>query len=311
LRLEFVKVGSGMPDETKPMTDLALPINDAATKGDRQKADLLQGWLTPQPQRVGMVAWLQRGLLALLLLAHCVYPIWLGRVSDLLTDSLILAQATVLLVLLTHGGLGLWATLSILLLATVPAAGWYYLFATHAPYLLTYVGSWLLPYTVCCTLTLFTLRFYGFQGTWQDPVYDSKPLQISIRSLLVVMTVVAVVLTASSVLRRNEIVGDRDWWLWINVVTDGVVVSGLTALVVLCIGRPGSPVLRGIILVSALLFLGGCNIYAFRMEDFWQLPALTMLAWSGMTVGTLMIFRICGWRVVLPWRDGAVSQGKG
>jgi len=300
-----------MPGESKPMTDLALPIDDMPAKEDRLNAELQRDWLAPQ-QRVGLVAWLQRGLLGLLLLAHCIYPVWLGGESDLLTDSLILAQATVLLVLLTHGGLGLWATLSLLLLAIAPAAGWYYLFATRAPYLLSYIASWLLPYSVCCTLTLLALRFYGFRGTWEertyDPSHNPRPMQISIRSLLVVMTVVASVLTASSFLRRNEFAnGDRDWWLWINVISDGVVVTTLTALLVICVGRPGSAVLRSLVLLAALLFFGACNIYAFQMEGFWQLPALTMLAWSGMTVGTLGICRICGWHVVLPRRDLAGS----
>lgn len=292
-----------MADEAKPMSSLAIQADD------RHKAELPQDWLAPRKQGAGVVAWFQRGLLTLLILTHCIYPYWLGRESDLLRDSMILAQTTLLLVLFTMGGLGTRASLVVLVVAAIPALDWYLDYFFYTPYLLWYASTWLLPYVACSTLVLVSMRLAGYRGTWQERSYEPKPLQVSILTLLMVMTLVAVVLTGSSLLRQFAVVGwSNDQRHWISSVTDSVIFSALTAFLVICVGRPGSPVLRSLVLGSAMLILGACNVYAFRLEeDFWQLPVFTMLAWSVATVGSLVILRVCGWHVVLPRRDLAGS----
>jgi hypothetical protein len=53
----------------------------------------------------------------------------------------------------------------------------------------------------------------------------------------------------------------------------------------------------GVLLLIATA-LAACQVFAFRMEDFWHLSAVISLAYSLLLAGTLAIWRLCGWQIV-------------
>lgn len=292
-----------MPDETKPMTAVAIHSEDASNwPDDRLKAELQRGFTLS-----GAAIWLQRALLGMLVVAHCSLPYFFSPgASELIRDSLLMAQVTIGFILLILGGLRLWMIGLVVLLSVIPMIGWYLAIPS---YLSDYMLTWLTPYLVCCPLTLIALRFWGWKGTWSTSSdQQRRPLQISILNLLMVTALVAGTLAAFSGLRRwNEAGLERDWQLWINVVVDGLTTATCTVLIVWSMGRRGSPVIRALVLLTALVYLTTCQIYACQMESYWELFLLMNGTWTAVTLGTLIVWRVCGWHVVVRQRDGSFA----
>jgi hypothetical protein len=291
--MAIVEVGSAMPDETKPMTAVAIDSKD------RLKPELQQG--------VALTVWVQRGLLGVLAVGHYLLPfLFAQQDNELVRDSVLLGQVTILMLLVALGGLHWWALIALVLVYPIPAIMW---FLSYPEYLREYAGVWLLPYCIISALTLGVLRVFGYRGVWDaNEAAEPRPLQISIRGLLILTTLVAATLAFTNWLRLFESSGiGQDLQLWLNVTVDGVVTAVLTALLGWGVGRRGTSALRFTLLLLALLFLTGCQIYAFQMESFWHLPALMSIAWTMVTVGTLLVWRVCGWHVVVRQRDGSFA----
>lgn len=244
--------------------------------------------------------WLQRSLLTALVLAHLSLPFVfaIGQRGELVRDVAMSGQLSLLLISLTLLGTR-WPGIVLLLLGGALHFGvWFVIYAEARR---SYVFDALLVPGVVLAVALAGLRWWGWRGSWQPlPESATLPWQISIRQLLVVTTAVAIAFAGANWLRLFPgLEADSAsplYWLVVGIDGLGLAAMSLTAL--WAFGTPGSAVLKFGVLLMVATALAGCQIFAFRMEDFWHLSAVSSLAYASLLAGTLAIWRLCGWRIV-------------
>jgi len=268
-----------MPDELKP-------VNSPLTIDAMQPA-----------KSVDAAHALQRLALALLMGAQFVVPLFLNQ--DLWRDSLLLSQVSLGIFVAVLGGLSGRALLLLGPLIAVLSFEWW---SVLPFYMQPYLTQFLLAHSVCHVLVFGVARLRGVQGTWSSgtssDTQQAPPLQISIKSLLMVTTMVASTLALANWLReaiQGEPYFTEDTTKYLIIAAfDGFGTSLLTLSIVWALGTQGSPLKFGLSLIFAVS-LGAIQIFAFRMEEFWHLAAYQYAAWLILTAGSILVMKLAGW----------------
>ncbi|WP_254510853.1 hypothetical protein [Anatilimnocola floriformis] len=244
-------------------------------------------------ERPGFVA-LQRILLGLLVVLHLVAPWLCCRNNLLLLDSLFPSQWTLLIVAASVGGLTWRGCFLLTAMFAFLATTWLLI---YPPYLQEYAVTMMVVPLSMLAVAFVTLRLIGFRGEWNAMALStSGPWQFSIRWLMVVTLVVAVMLAAGSWLRANAgwaAAGSAPY-----LIVDGVITAIICFAAVWAAGTPGAAVTKAPLLFAAATFFCLWQFYAFNMDAYWQPVAFMSVVWFAVTVGTLYIWRACGWQIV-------------
>ena len=239
--------------------------------------------------------WLQRALLTALVLAHIGLPFVfaLGEDGELICDMAMAAQLSLLLISLSLFGMS-WRGIVMLLIGGV--FQFFVSFAFYAEIQREWVFDTLIVPAVVLAISLAGLRWWGWHGVWNPKPATTTPWQVSIRQLLFVSTAVAIAFAGANWLRRFPGFEFDHYWLIVGIDGLGNAAIGLTAL--WAMGTPGSGGLKFGVLLLIVTALAGCQIFAFRMEDFWYSSAISSLAYAVVLAGSLAIWRLCGWRII-------------
>jgi hypothetical protein len=239
-------------------------------------------------------SWLQRALLTALVLAHIALPFVfaIGDGGELICDMAMAAQLSLWLISLTLLGMH-WPGIVLTLIGGF--FQFFVWFAFYAEIQREWVFGALVVPAVVMAVALAGLRWRGCRGVWSASA-TSSPWQVSIRQLLFVTTAVAISFAGANWLRQYPGLEMDHYWLILGIDGLGTAAMSLTALWAL--GTPGSAGLKFGVLLLIAVALAACQVFAFRMEDFWHLSAISSLAYSILLAGTLAIWRLCGWRVI-------------
>jgi hypothetical protein len=239
--------------------------------------------------------WLQRVLLTTLVLAHLAAPFVfaIGDGGELVRDAALSSQLSLLLISLTLLGMR-WPGIVMLLIGG--AFHFFVWFAIYAATQREWVFDTLIVPAVVLAISLAGLRWWGWHGAWNPKPATTTPWQVSIRQLLFVSTAVAIAFAGANWLRRFPGFEFDHYWLIVGIDGLGNAAIGLTAL--WAMGTPGSGGLKFGVLLLIVTALAGCQIFAFRMEDFWYSSAISSLAYAVVLAGSLAIWRLCGWRII-------------
>ncbi|WP_425615423.1 hypothetical protein NA78x_005342 [Anatilimnocola sp. NA78] len=243
--------------------------------------------------------WLQQTIVVMVLAGHLLLPVCFlfGGEADLLRDSVFLSQVALICTVAILGELS-WLGRGVLFVAgTTGAVIWMQVFPPH--YYEYALLTFLLPQIVLI-LCLAIARYLWVRGDWSPASKQpGRPLQISIRSLLVITFFVAATLAGSSWLR--EAAGSRFTTTYNVLVTlsDGFGTATLCLLATWAIGTRGTSLVRPLMLLCASGLLIVAQTIAFSMEEYWYLNLITWLCWAAITFTTLGALRLAGWHLVV------------
>lgn len=240
-------------------------------------------------------SWLQRALLVALVLAHIGLPFVfaIGHSGELIRDVVMVGQLSLWLISLTLLGLRWPGVVIALIGGAFHCFAWFAIYGeTHRAWEFAALG---VP-AVVLAIALAGLRCRGWRGVWDPAAAATSPWQVSIRQLLFVTTAVAIAFAGANWLRQFPWMEAEYYWLILGIDGLGTAAMSLTALWAL--GTPGSAGLKFGVLLLIAVALASCQVFAFRMEDFWHLSAISSLAYSILLAATLAIWRLCGWRII-------------
>lgn len=253
----------------------------------------------PRPSAVTAIDWLQRGLLVALAIGHLVLPaLFLFGQGELVRDAILQAQLSLFILALVWGGWN-WRTIGVILLGgAILFVVWHVVIPEH---LWSYAWqSTVLP-SLLLLVVVHGLRCASFRGNWSGTDQLTTPFQVSLGQLLAVTTLAAVAFAGATWVRQlpADWIGTANDNYFLQSLLDGVGVTGLSLVAVWAIGVRGGTGIKLLVLVAAAIVFGGCQIYAFHLDSLWPYLALTSAAWIGLVAGTLGVWRVCGWHLIL------------
>ncbi|QDU30703.1 hypothetical protein ETAA8_58510 [Anatilimnocola aggregata] len=211
---------------------------------------------------------------------------------------MILAQVALVAVFAGLSGLD-WARL-FLLAPIVPAT--FVLWLGQTPLLYQgYMNQLVFSHALFSSLAILGVRLSGIRGGWPNPPSsEGKCWQISIKQLLIVTTVVAVVVSGATSLRRLvEGQAETESYVPLYALVDALATSLLTLSIVWALGTSWRWLNFSLMLVLAV-FVYTIQVFAFRMEKSWDSHALQFTAWQAFMIASLMVLRLAGWRLIRP-----------
>jgi hypothetical protein len=247
--------------------------------------------------------WLQRALLAALILTHIALPFVfaIGHSGELIRDVVMVGQLSLWLISLTLLGMHLPGIVMAFIGGAFQSFVW---FAIYGETRREWEFAALSVPSVVLAIALVGLRWRGWRGVWDNTAAATSPWQVSIRQLLFVTTAVAIAFAGANWLRQYPWIEAEYYWLILGIDGLGTAAMSLTAL--WAMGTPGSAGLKFGVLLLIAIALAACQVFAFRMERFWYLSAISSLAYTILLAGTLAVWRLCGWRVV--FREQQASE---
>lgn len=269
-----------MSDETKPVSSLAL-FADARPSGTET-----------------LMIWSQRGLLTGLAIGHLVTPgFFLGGQGELVRDVVLQAQISLFILALVWGGLSWPGWIALLCCGVVISVEWHFVIPEE---LWRYGYRTVVLPSAGLLLAVICFRIASVRGAWFGLERKPLPFQISIGQLLAVTTLAAMAFSGASWMRKvpTEWIGDASANYGLVTMIDGLGIAGLALIAAWAIGVPGGLWLKLLLLVVAAILFGGCQIYAFKMDELWLVMAVSSALWIAVVAGSLGIWRVCGWHLV-------------
>lgn len=269
-----------MPDETNPVTSVSL-FADARPSGAET-----------------LMVWLQSGLLTGLAIAHLVTPaFFLGGQGFLVRDVVLQAQLTLFILALVWGGLRWPSWIALVVGGVLLFVEWHFVIPED---LWRYAYQTVVSPSGGLLLAVIGFRIARVRGAWSSAEARPAPFQVSIGQLLAVTTLAAIAFAGATWMRQipPDWIGNAYTTYGLVTLLDGLGIAGLALIAAWATGVRGGLWLKLLLLISAAILFGGCQIYAFKMDDLWLFMALSSAVWIVIVAGSLGIWRVCGWHLV-------------